>query len=216
MHINLSTLGNSMAVDMVTEVDVYRWILEALRDVNVKVFPRDVITVSEASSPCLRKAYFDRVKAPMPSPADFARLVGEEAHTRLLEVLKNHGYEVESSFKLKIRDMTLVGRIDAYSDKHVIEFKVVDEIPDKPYESHELQVQLYMLAVRIPTAYIVYISRRDGRVKVFRARYSRRVAKEAAKRAYRLFLALENNSPPPPERSNYCNYCPYRLSCSTR
>jgi len=201
---------------MVTEVDVNRWILEALRDVNVKVFPSDVVSVSEASSPCLRKAYFDRVKAPMPSPADFIKIVGEDAHSRILEVLRKHGYDVESSFKLKINDMTLVGRIDAFSDKHVIEFKVVDEIPEKPYKSHEQQVNLYMLAARRSEAYIVYISRRDGRVKVFRVRYSRKVAKEAAKRAYRLFLALKNGSPPPPERSNYCNYCPYRLSCSTR
>jgi CRISPR-associated protein Cas4 len=201
---------------MVSEVDVNRWILEALKDVNAKVFPRDTITVTEASCPCLRKAYFDRVKAPMPSPIDFVKLVGEEAHARLLQVLKNHGYEIESSFKLKIKDMTLVGRIDAYNNSHVIEFKVVDEIPDKPYESHEMQVQLYMLATRIPIAYIAYISRRDGRVKVFRVRYNRKVAKEAAKRAYRLFLALRENTPPPPERSNYCNYCPYRLSCSTR
>jgi CRISPR-associated protein Cas4 len=201
---------------MVTEVDVYRWILEALEDVNVKVFPRDVITASEASSPCLRKAYFDRVKAPMPSPTDFIKLVGEEAHTRLLEVLKKHGYSVESSFKLKVKDMTLVGRIDAYNDKHVIEFKVVDEVPEKPYVSHELQVQLYMLAVRISTAYIVYISRRDGRVKVFKVRYSREEAKRAVKRAYRLFLALRDSKPPPPERSPICNYCPYALSCSSR
>jgi CRISPR/Cas system-associated exonuclease Cas4 (RecB family) len=201
---------------MVTEVDVNRWILEALKDVNVKVFPRDVISVSEASSPCLRKAYFDRVKAPMPSPADFIRIVGEDAHSRILEVLRKHGYDVESSFKLKIKDMTLVGRVDAFNDKHVIEFKVVDEIPEKPYKSHEHQVNLYMLATRRSEAYIVYISRRDGRVKVFRVRYSRGGAKEAAKRAYRLFLALKNNSPPPPEKSNYCNYCPYRLSCSSR
>jgi CRISPR/Cas system-associated exonuclease Cas4 (RecB family) len=205
-----------LRLEMVTEIDVNRWILEALKDVNVKVFPCDVISVSEASSPCLRKAYFDRVKAPMPSPADFIKIVGEDAHSRILEVLRKHGYDVESSFKLKIKDMTLVGRVDAFNDKHVIEFKVVDEIPEKPYKSHEQQVNLYMLATRRSEAYIVYISRRDGRVKVFRARYSRRVAKEAAKRAYRLFLALKNNSPPPPERSNYCNYCPYRLSCSTR
>jgi len=143
-------------------------------------------------------------------------LLGEDAHSRVLEVLRKHGYDVESSFKLKIKDMTLVGRIDAYNDKHVIEFKVVDEVPEKPYKSHEQQVNLYMLAARIPVAYIVYISRRDGRVKVFKVRYSRGVAKEAAKRAYRLFLALRENTPPPPERSNYCNYCPYRLSCSTR
>ena len=201
---------------MVTEIDVNKWILEALRDVNVRVFPRDVITVSEACSPCLRKAYFDRVKAPMPSPADFIKIVGEDAHSRILEVLKKHGYEVESSFKLRIKDMTLVGRIDAYNDKHVIEFKVVDEIPEKPYESHKLQVQLYMLAVRIPTAYIVYISRRDGRVKVFKVKYNRGDAKRAVERAYRLFLALKENTPPPPERSSYCNYCPYTLTCSTR
>jgi CRISPR/Cas system-associated exonuclease Cas4 (RecB family) len=159
----------------------------------------------------------------MPSPNDFVKLVGEEAHSRLLQVLKNHGYEVELSFKLKIKDMTLVGRIDAYNDKHVIEFKVVDEVPDKlyeshelPYESHELQVHLYMLVVRIPTAYIVYISRRDGRVKVFKVRYNRGDAKRAVERAYKLFLALRENTPPPPERSGFCNYCPYALSCLSK
>jgi CRISPR-associated protein Cas4 len=204
---------------MVTEIDVNRWILEALKDVNAKVFPRDTITVAEASCPCLRKAYFDRVKAPMPSPIDFVKLVGEDAHLRILDVLRKHGYSIETSFKVKLRDMTLVGRVDAAKEegdnKHIIEFKVVDDIPDKPYESHELQVHLYMLAMRIPIAYIVYISRRDGRTKVFRIRYNRKRAGEAVKRAYRLFLALRENTPPPPEKGNYCNYCPYRLSCSS-
>jgi len=209
-----------MVVDMVTEVDVYRWIMDALKDVDVKVLPKDVISVTEASSPCLRKAYFDRVKAPMPSPIDFVKLVGEEAHSRILEVLRKRGYNVESSFSLKIRDMTLVGRVDAVKEeggnKHIVEFKVVDEVPVKPYESHEMQVQLYMLATRIPVAYIVYISRRDGRVRVYRVRYDKKMAREAVKRAYRLFLALRDNKPPPPERSPICNYCPYALSCSTR
>jgi CRISPR-associated protein Cas4 len=156
----------------------------------------------------------------MPSPADFARLVGEEAHSRILDVLRKRGYSVEASFSLKIRDMTLVGRVDAVKEegdnKHIVEFKVVDEVPDKPYESHEMQVQLYMLAMKIPVAYIVYISRRDGRVRVYRVRYDKKMVKEAVKRAYRLFLALRDNKPPPPERSPICNYCPYTLSCSTR
>jgi CRISPR/Cas system-associated exonuclease Cas4 (RecB family) len=51
---------------------------------------------------------------------------------------------------------------------------------------------------------------------VFKVRYSREEAKKAVERAYRLFLALKDNTPPPPERSNFCNYCPYTLTCSTR
>jgi CRISPR/Cas system-associated exonuclease Cas4 (RecB family) len=205
-----------MEFEMISEVDVNRWILEALKDVNTKVFPVDVITVTEASSPCLRKVYFDRVKAPMPSPIDFVKLVGEEAHLRLLDVLRRHGYDVESSFKFKIRDMTIVGRIDALNDKHVIEFKVVDSIPSNPYRSHVMQVNLYMLVSKVHTSFIVYISRRDGRIKVYRVRYDKKNVRDAVKRAYTLYLALKNKRAPPPERGNFCNNCPYVLSCSTK
>jgi CRISPR-associated protein Cas4 len=211
---------DSMGIEMVTEVDVYRWIMDALKDVDAKAFPKDVISVTEACSPCLRKAYFDRVKSPIPSPIDFVKLVGEEAHSRILDVLRKRGYSIEVPFSLKIRDMTLVGRVDAAKEeggnKHIVEFKVVDDIPDKPYESHEMQVQLYMLAMRIPVAYIVYISRRDGRVRVYRVRYDKKMVREAVKRAYRLFLALRDNKAPPPERSPICNYCPYALSCLSK
>jgi CRISPR-associated protein Cas4 len=209
-----------MVLELVDEVTVNRWILEALEDVNTKVLPRDVITATEASSPCLRKAFYDRVKAPMPSPIEFIKLVGEEAHARLLQVLKKHGYEIEVSYKLRIKDFTLAGRVDAVKedakDRHIVEFKIVEDLTEKPFESHKLQVQLYMLFTRIPVAYLVYISRKDGRVKVFKVRYSREKAKEAVKRAYMLYKALKENIPPPPERGPWCNTCPYTLMCSKR
>jgi CRISPR/Cas system-associated exonuclease Cas4 (RecB family) len=112
--------------------------------------------------------------------------------------------------------MTIVGRIDALNDKHVIEFKVVDSIPRNPYRSHVMQVNLYMLVSKVRTSFIVYISRRDGRIKVYRVRCDKKNVRDAVKRAYTLYLALRNKGAPPPERGNFCNSCPYVLSCSTK
>jgi CRISPR-associated protein Cas4 len=202
---------------LIDEVTVNRWILKALSSVYPRTNDPSVIYVTEACSPCLRKVYFDRVKPPTPSPNEFVKLVGDEAHRRILEVLKDEGYQVEVPIKLQIKNVTIVGRVDAVkldgSEPHVIEFKVVEEVPDKPYDTHLMQLNLYLLAMRVKRGYLVYISRKDGRVKVFKHRYERELAKEAAIRAIRLSEALQMKEAPEPERGAWCNTCPYTLVC---
>jgi CRISPR/Cas system-associated exonuclease Cas4 (RecB family) len=65
----------------------------------------------------------------------------------------------------------------------------------------------------IDTAYIVYISRRDSRVKVFKVHRSDEAVKMAVSRAIKLYAHLLKNVPPKPERGGWCNSCPYALYC---
>jgi CRISPR-associated protein Cas4 len=202
---------------MIDEVTVNRWILKALTSVYPRPSDPNIIYVTEACSPCLRKAYFDRVKPPTPSPSEFIKLVGDEAHRRILDVLKEEGYQVEVPIKLQVKNITILGRIDAAKtdddDHHVIEFKVVEDVPDKPYGAHLMQLNLYLLAMRVKRGYLVYISRKNGKVKVFKHSYERELAKEAIMRAIKLSEALAKREPPQPEPGPWCNTCPYSLSC---
>jgi len=134
---------------MVTEIDVYRWMLKALNSTNVKIFSIDEITIGEVSDPCLKRAYLQRIKAAAPTPIEFLRIVGNDVHLKLQDVLKEEGYQIEVGVKIKIGEFKLVGRIDALKEDgenpHLIEFKTVQEIPQEPYEPHVLQVQAYLL-----------------------------------------------------------------------
>jgi CRISPR-associated protein Cas4 len=205
---------------MVTEINVNRWILKALNSTNVKVFSIDEIAVSEVSGPCLKKAYLQRIKAAAPTPVDFLKIVGNEVHLKLQDVLKEEGYEIEVGVSIKVGEFKLVGRIDALKDDgedaHIIEFKVVQEIPQEPYESHALQVQAYLLMTGLEKGYLVYLARKDGRVKVFKVTKDKKALKKVVERAYLLYKALKEKTPPPPERGPWCNTCLFTLTCSKR
>jgi len=205
---------------MVTEVDVNRWILKALSSVNVKLFSADEITASETSSPCLRRAYLQRIKAAAPTPVEFLKVVGNDIHLKLQDVLKEEGYQIEVGVSIKIGEFKLVGRVDALKDDgedpHIIEFKTVEEVPQGPYESHVLQVQAYLLMTGLEKGYLVYLARKDGRVKVLKVTKDRKALKKVIERAYILFKALKEKTPPPPERGPWCNTCQFVLTCSKR
>jgi CRISPR-associated protein Cas4 len=207
-----------VGLELIDEVTVNRWILKALSSIYPRTNDPSIIYVTEACSPCLRKAYFDRIKPPTPSPNEFIKLVGDEAHRRILDVLKEEGYQVEIPVKLQVKNITLLGRADAAridgNNQHVIEFKVVEDTPEKPYDTHLMQLNLYLLALRVKRGYLVYISRRNGKVSVFKHSYVRELAKEAIMRAIKLSKALKNREAPEPERGPWCNSCPYTLVCS--
>jgi len=204
---------------MVSEVDVNRWILKALTSVNTKAFPADEVTVAEVASPCLRKSYYQRIRAVAPTPVEFLKIVGDDVHLKLQDVLKEEGYLTEVGVSIKIGEFKLVGRVDALkddADAHLIEFKTVQEIPQEPYESHVLQAQAYLLMTGLEKGYLVYLARKDGRVKVFKIHKDKKALKKLVERAYILFKALKEKAPPPPERGPWCNTCPFVLTCPKR
>jgi CRISPR-associated protein Cas4 len=205
---------------MVTEIDVNRWMLKALNSMNVKIFSIDEITVSEVSGPCLKRAYLQRIKAAAPTPTEFLKIVGNDVHLKLQDVLKEEGYQIEVGVSIKIGEFKLIGRVDALKDDgenpHIIEFKTVQEAPQEPYESHVLQLQAYLLMTNLEKGYIVYLSRKDGRVKVFKVVKDKKALKKVVERAYILYKALKEKTPPPPERGPWCNTCQFTLTCSSK
>jgi len=205
---------------MITEVDVNRWIMRALNSTNAKALPADEITVSEAASPCLRRSYYQRIRAVAPTPVEFLRIVGSDVHLKLQDVLREEGYLIEVNVGVKIGEFKLVGRIDALKDygddPHLIEFKTVREIPREPRKSDVLQVQAYLLMADVDIGYLVYLSRKDGRVKVFKITRDKRALRKVIERAYILYKALKEKVPPPPERGPWCNTCPFVLTCNSK
>jgi len=205
---------------MVTEIVINRWILRALNSINVKVFSVDEITVAEVTSPCLRKAYYQRVRAAAPTPVEFLKIVGNDVHLKLQDVLREEGYQIEVGVSVKIGDFKLIGRVDALKDDgedpHIIEFKTTQETPQEPYESHILQTQAYLLMTGLEKGYLVYLSRKDGRVKVFKVAKDKKALKRLIERAYIFYKALKEKVPPPPEKGPWCNNCQFTLTCSKR
>jgi len=200
---------------MVSELDVNRWLLKASE--SFRVLSREEVTVTEVATPCLRRSYYSRVRTSPPSPAEFLKSLGNEAHLKLAEVLRAEGCEVEVSVALQLDGFKLRGRVDALcSEKDgevVVEFKVTNELPEKPYEAHVLQVQAYLLMLRLERGYIVYLSRTNGRVRVFKVERNGRALKLLVERARQLYEALVKSSPPPPERGPWCRDCPYHIVC---
>jgi CRISPR-associated exonuclease Cas4 len=199
---------------LISEVDVNRWILRYL-NTNLRVLSQDEIAVTEACSPCLRKAYYSRTRASRPTPVEFVKLAGTDMHVMLQSVLSGEGWDVEVSVALPLSDygFTLVGRVDAVRDGEVIEFKTSSEVPEQPYRSHELQVQAYMQVLNARRGYIIYLSRTSGRVKVFLVRPDKQALRQVIQRARKLHEALKNGAPPEPTKGPWCNTCQFFSEC---
>ena len=200
---------------MVTEVDVNRWLLKAAE--SYRILPKEEVAVTEVATPCLRRSYYARTRTSPPSPIEFLKAVGSEVHLKLAEVLRAEGCEVEVSVGLQLDGFRLRGRVDALCREKdgevVVEFKATGELPEQPYESHLLQVQAYLLMLKLERGYLVYLSRTTGRVRVFKVSRNGRALKQLIERAKQLHKALVSSEPPPPERGPWCRDCPYSQFC---
>jgi CRISPR/Cas system-associated exonuclease Cas4 (RecB family) len=204
---------------LVTEVDVNRWILKAMSRERPLQQDPSVIYVSEIASPCLRKSYYQRTRLQQPSPAEYIKSLGNDIHLKIQDVLREEEYQVEAKMSIDMVGYRIVGRVDAVKlgdREHVLEFKVVDELPEDPYPSHELQLQAYLIMYKIEVGYLIYISRRDGRVRVFTVYRNKKKVQEFYERAREYHYYLENNKTPPPEHGPWCNNCNFKLTCYGR
>jgi len=198
---------------VVSESDVYRWLLEAVK-AKSRIPLDSVIHVSELTG-CLRKAYYLRKTPQGVAPSNTVKLLGDMIHASLQEVLEREGYLIEFKVGLSLEGFRLEGHIDAYHPEKgiVLEFKTESKLPDAPYEPHLRQAQIYAVMTKAKYAYVIYISRSDGGVKVFEAPVDKNMLKWAVERAKALKYAVDNATPPPPERGLLCNYCDFRLMC---
>jgi len=198
---------------MIDEVVVNRWIQRYL-SINYKSLKDDEITVTEAVSPCLRRSYYARTRVQQPTPVEFLKVAGQDIHLALQDILRGEGWDVEVSVALPVNDFVLRGRIDAAKDDVILEFKTTVNIPeDSPYSSHVLQAQAYLAMMHASQAYIIYLSRTNGKVKVYRVHPNKQALKQVVERAKQLHQALKNSKPPNPTRGPWCEHCPHKPTC---
>jgi CRISPR-associated protein Cas4 len=201
---------------MVTELDVNRWIMKAID--NPKILSRDEIMVTEVATPCLRRSYFNRVRGSLPTPSEFLKSIGNDVHLKLQEVLRNEGCDTEVSISIELDDFKLRGRIDALceelGEKVVLEFKTANEIPERPYDSHVMQIQAYLLMLKLRKGYLIYLSRTNGRVKVFKILRDNKAVKKLVERARQLYNSFKDLKPPAAEKGPWCSDCPFLHICN--
>ena len=201
---------------MVTELDVNKWIMKAID--NPKILSRDEIMVTEAASTCLRRSYYNRVRGSLPTPSEFLKSIGNDVHLKLQEVLKQEGCDTEVSVNIELDGFKLRGRIDALCNERgedvILEFKTANEIPEKPYDSHVMQIQAYLLMLKLRKGYLIYLSRTNGRVKVFRIERDNKAIKRLIERARQLYKALTDLKPPAAEKGPWCSDCPFLHICN--
>jgi len=188
------------------------WFIKALAR-KYRLFTSSEISVTEAVAPCLRRAYYNRVRRYIPTPVEALKIIGSRVHTVIQEVLRSEGWDVEVGVSIDLGGWRLVGRADAVKDDVVLEFKTVNGVLEEPYESHRLQLQAYLTILHAREGYLVYIDRASGKVKVFKVRPSKTALREVIERARKLKEALEEGQPPPPTRGPWCNTCPHKWHC---
>lgn len=202
-----------MPNNSISESGVYQWLLEAVK-LRARVSSSSEVHVSEVVG-CLRKSYYMRTRAVQLTPHNAIKLLGDSLHHALQEVLRRKGFEVEHEVAVDLKGFRLVGHIDAYHPDHelLLEFKTSSKTPEAPFETHLKQTQIYRRLISAKHSYIVYLSRSDGGIKVFKVDDDKGVLKWAIDRAKQLKESLITNNPPPKEKSQLCNYCEFQLTC---
>jgi len=183
---------------------------------------------------CLRKVWYS-YKYPQEVEPDLLKIfeVGNIMHDFVVRVLKNEKngnialLESEMPFELKMKDFIVSGRIDDLiliktdSKKALIEVKSVGDINrlNEPKSNHQMQLQLYMMALKIYDGVLLYVDKRNLKSKVFTIPYDEGEAVRALERFHILHDSLKKGDVPIPEAKMensigwMCNYCEYRDRC---
>jgi len=212
---------------MLTESTIYNMFRQMLKQ-QLRIRKKDEIHVSEVVQ-CLRKAYYYRKYG---DPLTLSHLsdtkcvilgLGICTHMGLQSLFQQMRFQTEKEVRVKVHtklgSFDFIGTIDLYRSDMIVELKTVNKIPERPYEHHLRQVICYQAMCsgtsgEILPAYIVYICKRDGRVKIFQVKYEADVYSEMLERAVRLYMCLRKDVLPEPERSHLCKYCEFQFRCS--
>ncbi|MEM2612447.1 MAG: PD-(D/E)XK nuclease family protein [Thermoproteota archaeon] len=197
----------------------------------------EYIGVTEVVS-CLRRSYFNR-KYPDTVPSwSTSALIGKYLH----DIIENHFMRVFKDYivekEVTFYDGILSGTVDLLliskdcDERIVIDIKTASRIPDKPYESHTLQVNAYLHLANATEGYIIYVDKRyaknvltnDKFVKAFKLLFyssvdckwytkNRRLYDNLKERALILKRCLDTNTPPRYEWTENCAYCEHAKRC---
>ena len=170
---------------------------------------------------CPRKVYLDKVN-PQTIEAEQALIFtrGHLAEDIVRKGLDAKGvkYEYQKELTLDYIKAHLDFLFCKKDECIVVECKTSKSIPDTPYSSWILQIQLQMYLVKEHyqknvRGYIVVMDMVSGKVEDFEVEYNEKLAQLALDRAKQLWEALQNNEAPQPEEQLYCSSCPHRKDC---
>ncbi len=162
---------------------------------------------------CLLKSWFQRTMGEKPDGEKAVVLVlGDDVHFLMRDYFPIGDGEVTAERELE-NGVKLRGRVDRLLEETIIEFKTVSRAPDKPLSHHVDQVQLYMWLFGRLNAHIVYVTKTNGEVRVFKVDRDEERIKELLERAKRLSDSLKSGKPPDPEPGWLCKYCEFTSIC---
>ena len=183
---------------------------------------------------CMRKIWYSYTD-PRPIQLDLIKIfeVGNIMHDFVAEVMrseKNPNIQLLSSelpFKIQMQDLLISGRIDDLllvkeSGKTVlVEVKSTASLgyTTAPKESHVMQLQLYMHALKIFDGIVLYIEKNTLKARAFEVPYDERIAADALDRFSKLHKFLTTKEMPTAEArlksdmSWLCRRCEWREDC---
>jgi len=183
---------------------------------------------------CLRKTWFSYKKPKQVNP-DLRKIfeAGNRLHSFVAEVLdsdKNKHIELldsEIPIKIEEQDFLVSGRIDNLilvkieNKKILVEVKSTKFLPEKPYESHIMQLQLYLHATWNKNGALLYIQKDNLKSKWFDIVYDEQLVHKIIERFRKLHESLIKNEVPDPEAKNdeniswMCKNCNYFDECNS-
>ena len=176
---------------------------------------KNTIYVTDLASPCTRRSWFARRYEPMTLENEAIKLFGVVVHQTIQEGLRRRGYEIEVGLGLHVDGAKLTGRADAvsYDENLVVEIKTVTTLPDRPRDEHVVQANIYASILGLDNYCIVYVTRTDGRTRVFCGKADRLGLDEIKEMVKVVHKAIQSKTPPEPVKGPWCNYCPFKWHC---
>ncbi len=170
---------------------------------------------------CLRKAYLDKVSPKEKEAQELTILLrGHLAEDLVAKALDAQGVKYQT--QLELQEDFIRAHLDFVfcSSKEcvVVEVKSTNNIPDTPYSSWVLQIQLQMYLAQkhfgLKTrGYILVLNLNTGEMKEFSIEPDETLQDIALNRAKALWDALQNSTEPEAEEQLYCSKCPYKDTC---
>ncbi|MEM0097240.1 MAG: PD-(D/E)XK nuclease family protein [Conexivisphaerales archaeon] len=177
---------------------------------------------------CLRKQYYIYVVGERATPENLAVLMtGQGVHEIVARAFSESSTveSIEEKITLSFTDkIKLSGRVDIIivdidNKRYVIEVKSASRIPDRPYESHLLQLEIYLHSLNINDGFVLYWNKRSGEVRAFAVgknnEWLSKIYERAAMLDYHICMA---QLPPAESYLNgkvwECRRCPYLQECN--
>lgn len=177
-------------------------------------------------SACRRALYYDRIGVmPRPCHGMDTQSIFDEGHGthHIIQqrLLRHAGFEEE--VKIRIDSLHVAGSTDGVfrNEDWVLEIKSVGESSflsiNKPNGAHVWQMHLYMYALDIPRAQLLYVNRNNGSKRMFRVPFSVETWGQIEALLREVEGHVERQEPPDRIDVPYvCRQCKFQQDCRPR